>query len=116
MRVPEAGIIPWWGGIAYFDPCSRYAIVLPVPLHLIVRYWRMLWLTVRFGGVRHQAKIDKAVEAAVTVEARHATVRGIAIGQRNGHRDGYKEGFEAGVAAAHKQMLDYADALVNRHG
>lgn len=53
--VAEGEIIPWTHSVAYFDPpYSAYKKVhaYPVPLHLVIRFARIVWNNLRYAGWR----------------------------------------------------------------
>lgn len=53
--IQEGEMLPeWYYGIAYFDHVSRVAIFYPVPINLLVGWWRRLgfwWNDVRSGHI-----------------------------------------------------------------
>lgn len=60
--IKDGGIIPRWFGVAYFDPVTMTALVLPIPLNLGVGIARRAWCWCK-NGVRPSVH-DRAVAKA----------------------------------------------------
>lgn len=46
----EGEACPFWYGIAYYEFDRDCRVAYPVPLHLLVRWLRVAWTWIRFGG------------------------------------------------------------------
>lgn len=44
MRIREGDIVPKFYGISHFDHCHGFAYCYPVPINLIVRWVRSVWV------------------------------------------------------------------------
>jgi len=75
--------MPKFYGIAYYNHAACYAICYPIPINILVRFWReKIWLRIKYGFFK--SGFDKA------------------------YRQGYEDGWHAGV----KNVMTNLDQIV----
>lgn len=76
--------MPPFYGVAWREWHRNATIALPIPLHLIARALRALWLFLRFGGV------------SVDMDPRAAYAQGVKVGRQRAAKS-FDKGFQIGV-------------------
>lgn len=86
----EADVVPDGWGVAYHKWNAPVAVIMPVPLHWIVRIARDAYSFLRFAGsvTRWQLHALAVVESRLVKERTEARHRGY----KEGRKDGYEEG------------------------
>lgn len=95
--VGECEAIPWWLGVAYWDPIINTAKCYVVPVNLIVRYARNAWLWLR------------AIQRPDLFRAQLIKIR--MAGYNAGYEVGYRIGHRAGAEAEMHRLEELADDL-----
>jgi hypothetical protein len=88
MMIARGYLLPWWSGVAYYQPDSDYAVVYPIPFNLFVRWARCLWWFLKRGK-------EDDLSAA--------------------YNAGRKVGFREGLNTVSKRENDAIDALLEMH-
>ncbi len=87
MNIGEGDKIPNGYGVAWRQPGLDCTVIMPVPLNLIVRFFRELWWMIRvpqWGGRRERLEMRAYVRGRA-YENIAAYERGVKVGYHNGY-------------------------------